>query len=141
MFFAIGSRWVARLFAGWFIRCLVCSFVRLFVRFSFVCSFVSWCVAKHFPVLLEVQTLKTVEWRFLLSENDFVIFTVLKSCGPPWSPVVLLVLSRCPALFLVVCCVICAIPLSPVVPCRPCFPMVLRVPCLCLPLLLYLVFF
>ena len=54
---AIGSRWVARLFAGWFIRCLVCSFVRLFVRFSFVYSFVSWCVAKHFLVLLEVQTL------------------------------------------------------------------------------------
>ena len=51
-----------------------------------------------------------------MSENGFVIFTLLKSRGLPWSPVVLLVLSRCPPLFLVVCCVICAIPLSPVVP-------------------------
>ena len=95
----------------------------------------------NFPVLLVVSTLKTVNWGFLLSENGFVIFTLLKSRGPPWSPVVLLVQSRCPPLFVVVCCVICAIPLSPVVPCRPCFPMVLRVSCLCLPLLLYLVFF
>ena len=56
-----------------------------------------------------------------MSENDFVIFTLLKSRGPPWSPVVLLVLSRCPPLFLVVLCYLC----DPVVPCcslSPVFP-------------------